>query len=48
MVSPVLIGRAEALASLDRLIAEVRSGHGKLALIEGEAGIGKSRLIAEA
>ena len=48
MVSPVLVGRSEALASLDRLIAEARGGHGKLALIEGEAGIGKSRLVAEA
>ncbi len=48
IVSPVLVGRAETLASLDRLITEVRAGRGRVALIEGEAGIGKSRLVAEA
>jgi predicted ATPase/DNA-binding CsgD family transcriptional regulator len=48
VVSPVLIGRADVLGSLDRLFAQVRSGHGEIALISGEAGIGKSRLVAEA
>lgn len=48
VISPVLIGRSDVLGSLDRLLAQVRSGHGEIALISGEAGIGKSRLVAEA
>jgi DNA-binding CsgD family transcriptional regulator len=42
-----LLERDRELAALDRLIAEVGAGHGRLALIEGPAGIGKSRLLAE-
>ncbi|HEY7022315.1 MAG TPA: AAA family ATPase [Ktedonobacterales bacterium] len=47
---PVFIGRARELAALNTLIEEVEiapeSGH--VALISGEAGVGKSRLAAEA
>lgn len=43
-----MIGRSEELAALRALIAQVRAGRGQLAFIEGEAGIGKSRLVAEA
>src|SRR5262245_61749409 len=47
ILCPVLIGRELQLAALNRLIAQVGDGHGQVALIAGEAGIGKSRLIAE-
>ncbi len=45
---PVLIGRTRELAALYSLIDVARSGQGHAALISGEAGIGKSRLVAEA
>src|SRR5271154_671849 len=41
-----LVGREEETASLLRLWAEAKAGHGQVALISGEAGIGKSRLTA--
>jgi predicted ATPase len=44
---PVLIGRDPQLAALFRLLDQVRAGQGQIALISGEAGIGKSRLAAE-
>jgi DNA-binding NarL/FixJ family response regulator len=43
-----LIGRAAELSMLTDLLAEVRSGRGGLALIAGEAGVGKTRLADEA
>src|SRR5262245_65357036 len=48
LTCPVLIARTPELATLDSLIMSVRSGQGRAALICGEAGIGKSRLVAEA
>jgi len=42
-----LIGRVEELADLGRLWAEITRGKGRVAVIEGRAGIGKSRLIDE-
>jgi DNA-binding CsgD family transcriptional regulator/tetratricopeptide (TPR) repeat protein len=45
---PVLIGRAAHLAALGRALEEVRGGMGRTVLLAGEAGIGKSRLVAEA
>jgi DNA-binding CsgD family transcriptional regulator len=45
---PVVIGRARELAAVRMLIAAARAGQGQAALISGEAGIGKSRLVAEA
>ncbi len=42
-----LIGRAEPLAALEHLLDTTRQGHGQLALISGEAGIGKTRLVRE-
>jgi len=48
VLCPVLIGRENDLQLLDRLILESQAGHGHLALISGEAGIGKSRIIREA
>lgn len=49
VTSPVLVGRRD---EIDELLASVTAasphdGHGGLVLVEGEAGIGKSRLVAE-
>jgi DNA-binding CsgD family transcriptional regulator len=46
--SPVLVGRREELATVAALLDGLRRGHGGVALVVGEAGIGKSRLLAEA
>src|SRR5579863_692584 len=48
IVCPVLIGRATDLTALHVLIDQTKQGEGHVALISGEAGIGKSRLVAEA
>jgi DNA-binding NarL/FixJ family response regulator len=42
-----LVERDAELASLDALIAEAVDGSGRLVLIEGPAGVGKSRLLSE-
>lgn len=47
ILCPVLIGRDPQVATLTRLLHLAHSGQGQLALISGEAGIGKSRLLAE-
>jgi len=47
LVCPVLIGRGHDLASLRLLVDRAKSGQGHVALLSGEAGIGKSRLVAE-
>ena len=47
ILCPVLIGRTAQLEALTRLIEQARRGAGQTALIAGEAGIGKSRLVAE-
>ncbi len=39
------IGRGHELNTLERAYADVLEGHGRLVLISGETGIGKSRLI---
>jgi tetratricopeptide (TPR) repeat protein len=44
---PVLIGRSTQLETLASLFEQARGGLGKTVLITGEAGIGKSRLVAE-
>jgi DNA-binding CsgD family transcriptional regulator/DNA-binding Lrp family transcriptional regulator len=46
-LSPSVRGRDEELAVLGDLLGHVRSGSGAVLLIEGEAGMGKSRLIGE-
>ena len=43
-----LLERGRELEELDRLIDSACAGEGRVALIEGRAGIGKSRLLAEA
>src|SRR4051794_16219433 len=42
-----LLGRAPALASIDRALKAAREGTARPLLITGEPGIGKSRLLAE-
>src|SRR5437016_8429495 len=48
ILCPVLIGRGAELTALRLLVDQARSGKGQLVLLSGEAGIGKSRLVAEA
>ncbi len=40
-----LLERAEPLDQLGRLMTEAASGHGRLALLGGEAGVGKTSLV---
>jgi DNA-binding CsgD family transcriptional regulator/tetratricopeptide (TPR) repeat protein len=47
IVCPVLIGRTAELTALQVLVDQAKRGEGQVALISGEAGIGKSRLVAE-
>src|SRR6516162_8006549 len=47
IVCPVLIGREADLAALQALVEQAKRGEEQVALIGGEAGIGKSRLVAE-
>ena len=47
VICPVLIGRTFELASLHTLLEQAKDGHGRVALLCGEAGVGKSRLVAE-
>ncbi|HVB72657.1 MAG TPA: AAA family ATPase, partial [Ktedonobacteraceae bacterium] len=48
VMCPVFIGRVPERDALNRLIDQTRSGQGQVALVCGEAGVGKSRLVAEA
>jgi DNA-binding CsgD family transcriptional regulator/tetratricopeptide (TPR) repeat protein len=42
-----LVGRADELARLERVVERARRGHRAVALVGGEAGIGKTRLVTE-
>jgi DNA-binding SARP family transcriptional activator len=42
-----LIGRERELARLQELLTAAASGHGQMVSLTGEAGVGKSRLVAE-
>jgi DNA-binding CsgD family transcriptional regulator/tetratricopeptide (TPR) repeat protein len=41
------VGRREELAALEATLAQAQAGTGALALVSGDAGMGKSRLISE-
>lgn len=43
-----LFGRADELAHLELVVAEADAGRGRLVLVGGEPGIGKTRLVEEA
>lgn len=44
-VAPALLGREAEFASLDRVLDEARGGRGRVLLVTGEAGAGKSALL---
>jgi DNA-binding CsgD family transcriptional regulator/tetratricopeptide (TPR) repeat protein len=43
--SPELIGRAAELSSLAAALADTRAGQGRVVVVEGDAGLGKTRLV---
>jgi predicted ATPase len=47
VTSPRFIGRERELAALDAALTDARAGSPSGVLVSGEAGVGKSRLIAE-
>ncbi len=47
VVSPVLIGRRQELAALAALVQQATDGEPAVALVAGEAGVGKTRLVSE-
>lgn len=47
MLCTTLIGRAGELAVLNRALGDVKDGFGGIVVIQGDAGVGKSRLLAE-
>jgi predicted ATPase/DNA-binding CsgD family transcriptional regulator len=47
VVCPIVIGRTSDLTTLRLLVDRAKSGEGQVVLLSGEAGIGKSRLVAE-
>jgi DNA-binding CsgD family transcriptional regulator len=46
--SPVFVGRRSELEQFGHVYREVAGGHGRLLLVAGEAGVGKSRFVLEA
>jgi DNA-binding CsgD family transcriptional regulator len=46
LLSPLLVGRDDLLDQAERRVSEAAAGRGRLVLLAGEAGIGKSRLMA--
>ena len=47
-VSPNLVGRANEIQALHLFIDDAKNGHRQTIFLSGEAGVGKSRLVAEA
>jgi DNA-binding CsgD family transcriptional regulator len=48
IMCPILIGRVDEIAHLHLITDRAHSGQGQVVLVAGEAGIGKSRMVAEA
>jgi MoxR-like ATPase len=46
VLCPVIVGRDDVLELFDRLIADVRAGHGRTVFLAGAAGLGKTRIIS--
>jgi tetratricopeptide (TPR) repeat protein/DNA-binding CsgD family transcriptional regulator len=46
-LTPVFVGRQQELNHLEAALAAARTGVGRCVILRGEAGIGKSRLLAE-
>jgi DNA-binding CsgD family transcriptional regulator/tetratricopeptide (TPR) repeat protein len=46
--SPIIVGRDEELARIERALNDAASGRPQILFVSGEAGIGKSRLVREA
>jgi class 3 adenylate cyclase/DNA-binding CsgD family transcriptional regulator len=44
---PTTIGRGVELTALDKLVVSIAAGEGRVVLLEGEAGIGKTHLVRE-
>ncbi len=47
IVSPVLVGRSQEVEALETVLRAVGQDRGAVVLLAGEAGVGKSRLVAE-
>jgi DNA-binding CsgD family transcriptional regulator/DNA polymerase III delta prime subunit len=47
ILCPVMIGRDAVLDAVHRLLEQTKAGNGQTALLAGEAGVGKSRLLKE-
>jgi class 3 adenylate cyclase len=47
VLCPVMVRREDSLAALEDALLEARRGHGRLVVLSGEAGIGKTRLANE-
>src|SRR4051794_5801203 len=46
LLSPVIVGRDDLMDLAGRRLDEVRTGHGQMVLVSGEAGIGKTRVLS--
>jgi adenylate cyclase len=42
-----MVGREKELQEIEQVLIEVRGGHGQIMTVTGEAGVGKSRIVAE-
>ena len=47
IISPALVGRAREIELLETALDSARQGTGQIVLLAGEAGVGKTRLVAE-
>src|SRR6266699_5077045 len=45
---PLMLEREAELAAVEAMLGAAQSGDGRLVVVEGSAGIGKTRLLAEA